>query len=400
MRRSKTWSLLAGAVVLAVLAGCGSSGGASSVPAKGSDGPSGAPIKLFQYGMLKSTVASFPELESGALAAVKAINADGGVGGRPLALDSCNDEADANKALACARKGIASGAIADVGTVSIAGAQVLPLFEAAKMPYVAPSAIAPIEKTSKYSFLIDGSTLTSYGGIAPWADRLVHAKKIAVVYSDNASKPGNQVAMRYGTDKVGQSIVKEVTLPLNTIDLSPYISQLRSSGADAVFGALTPDDVIKYWKAAKAQGMDVPFFTIVSTLDAKSVAAAGGGAEGSYLVSQFPDVAGDEPSVVQFRKDMEKYSPGAALNPVSLRAYGGVQLVAAALRTVKGEPTKEALQAALERFDGKFLWIPHLSFSDPGPFTSAPRAVVSNAWAFRVKGTTFAPLGNGVPIEL
>ncbi|MCU1375912.1 MAG: hypothetical protein JWO68_3198 [Actinomycetia bacterium] len=359
------------------------------------------PIKIFGYGMLKSQIASFPELKLGAEAAVKSINAAGGVKGRPMALEYCDDQGDPNKAIACARKGVSSGALADVATVSIGGAQAFPIFEAAKMPYVGPSAIAPIEKTSKLSYLIDGSTLASYGGIAPWASRVSHASKIAVIYSDNSSLSGNRTAMRFGTDRAGMSIVKEITLPLNSIDLSPYIAQIRNSGADAVFGALTPDDVIKYWKAAKAQNVNVPFFTIVSTLDAKSVTAAGGGAEGSFLVSQFPDVAGNEPSIVQYRKDMDKYSPKASQNPVSLRAYASVKLVAAALNTVQGSTLSRAtLASALDNFDGKFMWIPRLRFNKPGPFSSAPRAVVSNAWAFQVHGTDFVPLGNGVPIRL
>src|SRR5580704_13309918 len=101
------WGVTVAAVlVVLVTAACSSSGSSSgSAGASGTSSgaaASGSPIVLYGVTTYNNPALSIPEVNDGAQAAAKAINAAGGIKGHPLQVTICDDNFNPNQAQACA----------------------------------------------------------------------------------------------------------------------------------------------------------------------------------------------------------------------------------------------------------------------------------------------------------
>src|SRR4051794_35363601 len=108
--------------VLAVGAMLSMAGGASSGVAKTSIAPANAPVKLGLIGPTSSgTPVDIDALLAVDRAAIRALNARGGLAGHSVELDYCNDKGDPNLSAACARKMVSDGVIAMAGGNNLNG---------------------------------------------------------------------------------------------------------------------------------------------------------------------------------------------------------------------------------------------------------------------------------------
>src|SRR5437868_3006414 len=115
------------AVLLGVLAGCSGGGGGSGAGDLDS-GLTGEPIVVGLLNQEDAPVGSFPDLRRGAEAAVKHVNADlGGVGGRPIRLESCATRGTAESSQACATEVLDAHPVAVIGGVDLGSAASLPV---------------------------------------------------------------------------------------------------------------------------------------------------------------------------------------------------------------------------------------------------------------------------------
>src|SRR5580704_13566094 len=121
----------------------------------------------------------------GAQAAIKYINAHGGVNGRPLAIQECVDNDDPNLAASCAAN-IANNpsVIAAVGQVTLQGSVVDPVFQHAGLPAVGGFAAVSADFTSPVVFTPSIGGLSGLGAVAAVTD-LLHGKKISFVYQQS-----------------------------------------------------------------------------------------------------------------------------------------------------------------------------------------------------------------------
>jgi ABC-type branched-chain amino acid transport systems, periplasmic component len=88
--------------------------------------PDGAPLMLMVVYEGSGPTAS-PEVAEGAIAAAKAINASGGIKGRPVQIIRCDTKNDPNVAAECGRKAVSKGVVAMVGNLTLYGGQFMPL---------------------------------------------------------------------------------------------------------------------------------------------------------------------------------------------------------------------------------------------------------------------------------
>ncbi|HVM65456.1 MAG TPA: ABC transporter substrate-binding protein, partial [Acidimicrobiales bacterium] len=85
----------------------------------------GPPVKVMQI-YDGSGPAATPEVTEGAQAAVKALNAYGGIGHHPVALVECNTDNDPNTAANCGRTAVAGDVVALVGSSTQYASEFLP----------------------------------------------------------------------------------------------------------------------------------------------------------------------------------------------------------------------------------------------------------------------------------
>ncbi|MBC2864971.1 ABC transporter substrate-binding protein [Streptomyces mexicanus] len=168
-----------------LLAACGSNSGHGS-------GSSGA-IRITQIAPYHSRTTSLPMMKTSVQAAVDEINDAGGINGRKLRLETCNEEQDPNVALRCAQTAVQDKAAAVVGGLTSVGSTMLPVLEKAKIACIGPDAITPYDAKSPASFLFDAG-VPGYAAMPAVAKSAFGATKVAAIHTvaDDANEWGKQ----------------------------------------------------------------------------------------------------------------------------------------------------------------------------------------------------------------
>jgi Periplasmic binding protein len=164
-----------------LLAACSSSGGgaAGSGPSAAAPKLNGSPIKL---GMIMNPI-YLPFAAQGGQAAIAAINATGGVKGRPLELDVCNNQQNANAAAACARQFVNdSSVVATVGDGNSFGSESNPALASAKIAGIGTNPLGAGDYASPRIFALANGGLEHMAG-AQFMFKDLHADHMGMVLS-------------------------------------------------------------------------------------------------------------------------------------------------------------------------------------------------------------------------
>jgi ABC-type branched-subunit amino acid transport system substrate-binding protein len=372
------------AVIVSMLAAialgaCGDSGG---------DGQGGnKPITILQFAPYESQTASLPYMKTSAQAAVDEINAAGGVNGRPLKLETCNEKYDANEALRCAQKAKQDGAVAVVGSLTAFGAQVMPVLESARIPSIGADALTPADTRSPMSYLIDAG-VPGYASMPAVAKKYLGATKLALIQLEFANADETKEYVQKGADVSGSQVVDTAEIPTDTVDFSQYIAKAESAGADAIVSSLAAEWTLKLWKAIEASGSKLKVVASAGSITPDVAKEGGAAAEGTYIVAGTPSADDSNPSGRQYVAAMKKYQPDEKVYAgVGLRSYAAVHLFAEVARGIDGEVTSASVIDALDHVhDLTFMWIKSLSFDQPGPIKDYPRVVSTEAFPAQIQG--------------
>ena len=108
-----------------------------------------------------------PEHLEGLKAAVAAVNAAGGINGRPLQLEFCDGKFDPNAEINCARQLVSKKVVAAIDPFFTADASgtAFKILQDAGIPYLTRGA-APVTWTNEHAFLVGGGVPGWYYGAA------------------------------------------------------------------------------------------------------------------------------------------------------------------------------------------------------------------------------------------
>lgn len=293
----------------------------------------------------------------GANLAVEQINAAGGVLGRKIQLINVNTESDETKAVISAKRLIErEKVVAIVGAMNSGSSfAILNTIEEAKMPMVsngASRAIAlPVEK-KRWVFL------------APLTDALVigvildHMKKngisrIALVNSDSGFATSGRAQWEQLASSNGITIVLQETFGNNDADMTPPLTKVRASNAQAVV----------VWTTGKAQsivaqnyrqlGIKLPIYYSHSASDPNLIKLAGDAAGGILFPTSKIGVAGEladsDPQKKVILKFVADYTAKYQREPATFAGNGfdSVMLLANAIRRA-GSVNPDRIRDALE----------------------------------------------------
>ena len=324
----------------------------SSAPASAA-APTGAPINLgvsaAQTGYLSGS-SDIPFLR-GIRDAVQAINAEGGVNGRPLKLASVLDEqsvaatgvANVNKLLNETHVDVVMA-----GSDSTACASVQSAITAAQVPM---TCISPPPAGSSYQFQVAASVpdmvKDMMGFIKSKNITSVALLSVTTVYGQIISKIIQGIAAADGI-----KIVANVSVPSNATDLTATMQQVKASNPGAVVDSITGPEHVVEAKGAAAAGLAVPVVQITDTTD---VFQAGAKAYSQlYFVTLPPQAYPSIPDPALLAADkpfVQLYSTGNGgdVTQIAAAAYGwdAVHILAAAM-TSSGATTGDKLRSALE----------------------------------------------------
>lgn len=349
-RRRRAYLPLAAAVsVIASLAACSSSGNSSQPANTGSGQASGAPIV---FGTISATGAGTEAADVLALpgmkAAVSAINAAGGINGRPLQMAFCDTHGNVNDAAECATKFASDkSVVATVGNDVFGGNQQIDsVLKAAGVASIGPDVTFTSDYDDPLVYPLHAGAVASFsGGIA-----LLAAKGYKNIAAACYQVPAVPPALAFTKDTIlpkfpGAKLVGTQFLPPTTTDTSSYAAALIASHPDGIFesaGTLT----VPLAMSLRQQGYTGPI-VMSSAVTSPSQVAQMGGSAGQILLNS--NTAHSGPGWNQYQADLNKYQSSAAagVGDGALWDWMAVQLFAHVLKELKGSPTRASIVSAL-----------------------------------------------------
>ena len=296
-----------------------------------------------------------PGLE-GAMLAVEQVNAAGGINGRKVQLVNVNSESDNTKTVSGAKRLIEQEkVVAIVGPMSSGSSfAVADTIEKAKVPMIANGAsrgiVLPPEQ-KRFIFL------------APLTDVVVQTamlkdmqargiKKIAVLHSDVAFGTSGRDSLEKLVGQHGVQIVARETFGNSDTDISPQLTKIRGSDAQATVVWATGPGLAISTKNHRALGIKTPLYLAHSANDFNYLRLAGDSANGIllpssklYVTESLPASDAQKPVVERFVSDYQK-KYGKLPATFAGNGYDAAMLLMEAIRKAGTSP--EAVRDAIE----------------------------------------------------
>jgi branched-chain amino acid transport system substrate-binding protein len=376
------------AVVALSVAACDN----GNTPSSGSDSSdaaaaklTGAPLKLM---VVYESVgpSSVPEVREGAMGAAKAINAAGGIDGRPVQVIRCDTKADPNVATECGRRAVREGVVAMVGNITIYGNRFMPLMAQSKIASVGLEPATAADFTSPASFPIGGGAPVQFAGLGA-ALAAAGAKKIVLARQDIPAAAGVAPFVNAGLKRFHLTM-RDVAVPPGAPDMSPYAAAALQRDTDGIVVTQADQDAVNFVQAVRQANPDVKIALNAPSTD-KVNKALGNDAEG-LIESGAVTIALKNTAEKQYEKDM-KAAGYTDLTGYRLPAYAAVRLVgtiADGLTNVTAPAVFDALRDGTNLQTGL---TPPLQFTEGG-VAKLPRVFNPCLFALRVEQGTQVPV--------
>ncbi len=327
------------------------------------DALTGEPVRLMALADVEGLGEDFSNLEGGAQAAADGINRDGGIDGRPVEIELCDAERNANAAAACARQAVDEEFAAVIGSTTTQGAAYLPVLEEAGIPSIANLGVGGVDFQSPAAYPITLGTAGYAVAMGALASE-IGVDEVGVAYVDIEGGQLAAGAVGLGSEPNGGTVANQTPVAPNTPDLSTAVAA-SSDGVGAVAIALTTADATRFVVAARQAGADVDLIAPQAALDPTSVEELGDDAEGVYLTSFFLPVSDEYDEMADVVADFDASGEEFAYDDVAVNAWAGVQIFALAAAEAS-DLTGPSITAALEELGEIDLGIiPPFSFQEP-----------------------------------
>lgn len=206
---------------------------------------------------------------------------------------------------------------------------------------ISPGSSSPkITGYSKYLLRTNPTDKIVGANIVKWAKDMGF-KKIAVVYESSDFGKGLQhIYMDSWPGQDGYEIVaNETYLPGSTLDLTPILTKIKQSKAEAVLLGSLYNEASLIAKQAKQLRVNVPFFGDVSQHTNALLELGGKSVEGWRVVGAMDATSKDELTVIFLQNFQKRF--GRAPNTFAAQAYDAMNIILAGL--VKNGPDREKL---------------------------------------------------------
>jgi ABC-type branched-subunit amino acid transport system substrate-binding protein len=354
-------------------------------------------IRVMAVGLISPTTAfggiSFPYGVNGVKAAAAAINADGGIDGRLIKVDTCDTKGDPNLSAQCGRTAIKNGDVAVLGTFDPLGApQLLTVLEASNVPYIGglPTSIA--EFTSPVSFQFDPGPILSSGAIVQlWKD-----SGCTQVVSILPANPGNdQIAEQQAVtaEAAGLGITTSLIKP-GTTDVTPALSTALSTEPDCFTYGGDGQTNVKFILGLEKLGYTGKIITSSGSLTPQFLEPLGAAGDGIIVLNSTLQPNSDDPMVQQFMTDLGSYLDGdqkelvVNANEFSQDGWSSVQLLKQAMEKAGAYDSAALMRTIPTMCDVNVGNVyPHINFCEPVAESTVMPRVYNNQWRyFTVQG--------------
>ncbi|TIP28770.1 MAG: amino acid ABC transporter [Mesorhizobium sp.] len=332
--------------VILAIASAALAGVALATTAFAEDGP----IKIgIPVGLSGANSVVAPSVVQSAELAVAEINAAGGVLGRQLALEIADDASGAAGAQKAFDALVFQKEVNAVITMETSAARNagLPIISKGDIPYIYTSFYEG--KSCNANLFVNAWVPEQQ--VPPIVDNFIKsqgAKKFFLIGSDYAFGRGMLEFAKAYIEKSGASIVGEEYLPMEGSDWTAIISNLKSSGADAVITSTAggaPN--VTLTKQLRGAGVTIPYGNLA--VDEGTAGSMGADAAGIFISASYVTSI-DSAANKTFLAAMQKKF-GAELrtpNDLSVPEYEGIYLYKAAVEKAGSTDTAAVLAALAE----------------------------------------------------
>jgi hypothetical protein len=398
--------LITAAVLAAAIAGCGGSSKSSSTASTTSSSAAAKPsftgkpivVSVTSFGFTQ--IGSEAQAWAGAKAAARAIDAKGGIKGHELEIQTCNDNADPNGEVSCARQAVQSSAIAAAGDLTLFNDKgYLTELLHGGLSAVGDSTPLPTEYELPNAYPIDFSP----GGLAQCASpairKLTGQTKIGTVVQDTPVTISNGGLIDAAAHVLGAGPAGKVVVPSGTSDFAPVIQQVSGLHTNLLGVVMSAPAFASFLATGTSAGHSYDVCSIDGLLSGDPLIKLASAAANFYLGGALPPPSAvtKYPGLKLFIADMKAEQAAgdsaASLTPANylstgLRAWLAVNVVAQVDGKLADPTSRAAFSAAIAKAtdvttDGI---LPPLNFTKPqsgGPFTR-----VFNTAAFLTKWDT------------
>jgi branched-chain amino acid transport system substrate-binding protein len=390
-------SAFAVCLVVALVAGCSSSGKkTSSVTNPGSSptGATGATSTAHGTSIVIGNIGSYTGSESSsigpALGGIKAwvasVNASGGIDGHPIDMIYKEDNDTPSLGLAEAKELLSDHVVAIVSDWSTTDSVWAPMFEKASIPIIGGGPGAPDSLTNTDYFPAQTSTIVAdYGALDAMKQEGV--TKFGVPYCAENSQCYLGVTEGKATaPKLGMQLVWNGATSSSSPDLTPQCLAARSDGATGILPSLTTDGIIHFVEACDQQGYD-PVYALGNTEFTNQLLSVSALKNVASVQADAPWFDNSTPALQRYHAAMAKYAPGVAIGPASSEAWApGLLFEAAVAASGSSTVTSSSILNGLYNLHADTLG----GFAPPLTFTKGQPADIKCFFIIHIQGGKFS----------
>lgn len=359
-RRRKLLAVIAALALTA--AACGDDDDSASSDDTGSDDTSelttttvpeatGEPIELFVISNTTGGTFQAPERFGAAEAAAQAINAAGGVQGRPIEIVTCDHEFDTNKQLECVNQAAESEAVALTAHFYLIGDQAAPILDAANMAEFG----AIFTGHSEPRELMFNSPWIESPYAGPLLIDAVDAKSVTMVANTLAPAIPDEIMAAY--EATGIDFLDRVDVAQDTADWAP-LAQAASEGQPDIVDiqALGSTEGSQFVRALDSIGFTPLLMANAGTWTEETFDAMGESVDGRFFVASsiVPPSVTDHPEIMRFTEEMDAAQRAGIAGTeeprtqFALEAWLSVYAFAALAETIDGDITRDSVVEAMQ----------------------------------------------------
>src|ERR1700722_1454067 len=261
---------LCGAGALVAVAACSSNGSsaagdnAAGSSAASSAGSSSGGLSILDVAAQSGALAEVgKDQEYGVKAAVAAINAAGGVNGKPVTVTYVDDASTGTQAVSVLSQALSSGSRPDVvlpGSTSTEGVPLAPILMKDKIFTVTHSATTTLSNASEFPYLF-GTIFPAAQMEGTLADELISKgfKKVAIVSADDELGKSGSSALKAALQAKGIATTVEL-VPDTSVDATPQLEALKAANPDVLVIDNFGPSAAAVLKARAELGWNIPAY--------------------------------------------------------------------------------------------------------------------------------------------
>lgn len=290
---------------------------------------------------------------------VEQVNEAGGINGHPIDLMILDNKSDETEAVLAVKKLVENKVLAILGASSSGPSMaMLKTAQAEEIPMISLAAASSIVEPAserKWIFKTAQSDIVMVRKIASYLQKN-NLNKIALLYMNNSYGDGGRKAFAMVAKEMGLEIVKEDKFDAGDKDMTPMLTSIKASAAQAVVVWAIPPSASILTKNYRDLGLTIPLIHSHGVGNENFIQLAQGTADGVILpigklavADQIPD---SDPQKQLLMKYIEDYTNKYKKAPNSFGGYAwdAFNLLVKALK--EAGPDRAAIRDELEKIQG------------------------------------------------